>query len=73
METYITKTKVTKDGKIAIKLPFRPGQNVEMIVHKLEKIESANPYPLRGLPYRYEKPFESVAEDGWEALRVRVY
>jgi hypothetical protein len=69
METYIIKTKVTKDGKIAIKLPFRPGQKVEVIVRELEKTEPANPYPLRGLPYRYEKPFESVAEDDWEALQ----
>ncbi len=68
METYVTKTKVTKDGKIAIKLPFRPGQKVEVIVRDLEKKERANPYPLRGLPYRYDKPFESIAEDDWEAL-----
>jgi hypothetical protein len=30
--------------------------------------KSADPYPLRGLPYRYDKPFKSVAEDDWEAL-----
>jgi NAD(P)H-flavin reductase len=69
MDTYVTKTKVTKDGKIAIKLPFRPGQYVEVIVRNLPKKERANPYPLRGLPYRYEKPFESVAENDWEALK----
>ena len=25
-------------------------------------------YPLRGLPYRYDRPFDPVAEDEWEAL-----
>jgi hypothetical protein len=69
METYITKTTVTKDGKIAIKLPFRAGHVVEVVVRDLEKKDRVNPYPLRGLPYRYEKPFESVAENDWEALK----
>jgi hypothetical protein len=69
METYVIKTKVTKDGKIAIKLPFRPNQKVEVIVRELEKTESPNPYPLRGLPYRYDKPFESAAEDDWDVLK----
>lgn len=69
METFITKTTVTKDGKIAVKLPFRAGHIVEVVVRDLEKKERDNPYPLRGLPYRYDKPFESVAEEDWEALQ----
>lgn len=69
METFTTKTKVTKDGKIAIKLPFRAGHIVEVTVRDIDKKKLDNPYPLRGLPYRYEKPFESVAEDDWEALK----
>ena len=69
METYITKTTVTKDGKIAVKLPLRPGQKVEVTVRDLKKKNRTNPYPLRGLPYRYEKPFEGVAEGDWEVLK----
>ncbi len=69
METFITKTKVTKDGKIAIKLPFRPGHSVEVIVRDTEKKARPHSYPLRGLPYRYDKPFESVAAEDWEALK----
>jgi hypothetical protein len=69
METFTTKTTVTTDGKIAIKLPFRPGQKVEVTVRDLKKKNRANPYPLRGLSYRYEKPFEGVAEADWEALK----
>ncbi|MEW5941696.1 MAG: hypothetical protein AB1750_18695 [Chloroflexota bacterium] len=66
METYITTTQVTSDGKIVIKLPFRAGHLVEVIVREVEKKARVNPYPLRGLPYRYEKPFESVAKDDIE-------
>jgi len=69
METFITKATVAKDGKIAVKLPFRAGHIVEVVVRDLEKKERDNPYPLRGLPYRYDKPFESVAEEDWEALQ----
>ncbi len=31
--------------------------------------ERSGRYPLRGKPIRYVDPFESVAEDNWEALR----
>ncbi len=27
-----------------------------------------DPYPLRGEPYRYDRPFDPVAEDEWEAV-----
>lgn len=37
-------------------------KNYEVVFHP-------NPYPLRGQPYRYEKPFESVAEKDWDALK----
>jgi hypothetical protein len=69
METYITKTTVANDGKIVIKLPFRAGHLVEVVVRDVDKKVRVNPYPLRGLPYRYEKPFESVAKDDWEVLQ----
>jgi hypothetical protein len=69
MDTYVTTAQVTSDGKIIIKLPFRAGHLVEVIVRDVDKKVRANPYPLRGLPYRYEKPFESVAKDDWEVLQ----
>ena len=28
-----------------------------------------NPYPLRGIPVRYDRPFEPAAQDDWEALK----
>lgn len=69
MDTYTTTTQVTSDGKIVIKLPFRAGHLVEVVVREVDKKALVNPYPLRGLPYRYEKPFESVAKDDWEVLQ----
>lgn len=33
------------------------------------KLEDKDRYPLRGLPYRYDDPFEPVAIEDWEFLK----
>ena len=30
---------------------------------------AGNPYPLQGLPLKYDRPFDPVALDDWEALK----
>ena len=32
-------------------------------------IAAGDPYPLRGLPLRYDRPFDPVALEDWEALK----
>ena len=70
MESYNVKTRVLNDGVLTIKgLPFKSGEQVEIIIksqNRKEKLKNA--YSLRGKPFRYIDPFNSVAEDDWEAL-----
>ena len=71
MQACRIETKVTSDGTLTIKgLPFRAGELVEVIVrsHK-HRVAQGQSYPLCGKPVHYTKPFSSVAEGDWEALR----
>jgi hypothetical protein len=71
MQTYRTETKVSKDGTLTLKeLPFQPGAKVEVIVRSYElEAMPRQRYPLRGQPLCYDNPFESVAEDVWQAKK----
>jgi hypothetical protein len=70
MQAYRTETTISQDGKLSIKgLPFRKGDEVEVIV-LIQKRQTVNEcYPLRGKPVIYHQPFEGVAEDEWETLK----
>ncbi len=68
MQTYRIETTISKDGTISIKdLPFAKGDKVEILVRsrKRGKDQNREKYPLRGLPIKYTKPFDSVAENDW--------
>ncbi len=71
MKTYRVETTVSNDGTLTIEaLPFQAGDKVEVIVRSCEGKQKNGPgYPLRGQPIRYIEPFESVAEDAWDALK----
>lgn len=71
MQMYRVEATVSNDGTLTIKgVPFRAGDKVEVIVRSREYgKERSGRYPLRGKPIRYVDPFESVAEDDWEALK----
>lgn len=71
MQMYRVEATVSNDGTLTIKeVPFRAGDKVEVIVRSREREEErGGRYPLRGKPIRYVDPFESVAEDDWEALK----
>ena len=69
--TYRIKTTVSDDGIIVIKrLPFQSGEKVEIIIRtqKLQQKQN-NRYPLRGKAIRYIDPFESVAQEDWDAIK----
>ncbi len=71
METYSLETTISNNGTLIIKgLPFKIGDKVKVIVQICEhKQEQDNLYPLRGTPFNYIKPFESVAGKEWEVLK----
>lgn len=50
-------------------VPHR-GEKVEVIVKtRSQQKNRKNPYPLRGKPIHYEAPFDSVAENEWDAVK----
>jgi hypothetical protein len=70
IQTYRTETTLSSDGTLTIAgLPFRAGDKVQVVVCDRRALTSGERYPLRGKPIRYIGPFESVAEDEWEALK----
>lgn len=70
LQTYRTKAKVSKDGKVSIEgLPFQAGETVEVTIRRGKKRSRSAKYPLRGKPVIYRQPFKGVATGDWEALR----
>lgn len=71
MEAYKTAAKIGNRGQLRLSnLPFSAGEEVEVILLRLPKPardhEARSRYPLRGQPYRYERPLDPVAEDDWD-------
>jgi len=70
MQAYKTAAKIEQEGELRLlDLPFHAGDEVEVILLRREPERSQNPYPLRGLPIRYDDPMEPVAEDDWDVLQ----
>jgi hypothetical protein len=71
MQTYHIESIVSADRVLTIRgVPFRSGERVQVIVVRLSnQSKGANRYPLRGKPYLYTAPFDSVAENDWDALK----
>jgi len=69
-QTFRTKTRITKGGKLSIKgLPFRAGESVEVTVRRGKNSTRAARYPLLGKPLIYRHPFKGAATSDWEAMR----
>jgi hypothetical protein len=64
-------TTLQEDGRLTIdRLPFQAGQRVEVIISPRSGAPGTNnPEPLRGTPVRYDRPFEPVAADEWDAQK----
>ena len=62
---YRCDARIDEIGHLRIsELPFHPGDEVEVIVRtRRPQPDSKDRYPLRGLPYRYDRPTDPVAED----------
>ncbi|HVG10991.1 MAG TPA: hypothetical protein VNM67_25025 [Thermoanaerobaculia bacterium] len=71
MQAYKTAAKIEREGELRLlDLPFHAGDEVEVILLRRQTTQpGGNPYPLRGLPIRYDDPTEPVAEEDWEALQ----
>jgi len=70
MQAYKTVAKIEQEGELRLlDLPFHAGEEVEVILLRREPERlQKNPYPLRGVPIRYDGPTEPVAEDDWDVL-----
>ncbi|HJZ89310.1 MAG TPA: hypothetical protein VKE40_00460 [Gemmataceae bacterium] len=64
-------TTLQEDGRLVVEsLPFHAGQSVEVIIlPRPGGSRTSSPEPLRGLPVRYDRPFDPVAESEWDASR----
>jgi hypothetical protein len=64
MQSYRVETTVSEKGTLVIKdIPFSVGEHVEVIVREMELSSPGDSrYPLRGTPYEFHQPFDSVAE-----------
>ncbi len=65
-----TETKVEPNGTIILRgLPFPAGDKVVVVITTDSAKNNQTPnYSLRGLPVKYQRPFDSVGENEWEAL-----
>lgn len=70
-QAYRIRSQVSSDGTLKLEnLPFRPGEDVEVIVLAEERrSRTERLYPLRGKPLTYEGPTAPVAESDWQALK----
>lgn len=71
MSEYHSEAVVKNNGTITLDgLPFKEGEKVDVVVRTHETKESnGEKYSLRGTLLRYDRPFDSVAESDWDALK----
>ena len=71
MLAYSIEKVIAQNGTVQLEaLPFAPGEVVEVII--LARKPSPKPAPAPVLKHsvlKYDKPFEPVADDDWDALR----
>ena len=66
------KATVDEHGEVRLtKLPFRPGESVDIIVQPHSAQRSGDvKFPLRGTAIEYHQPTDPVALGEWEAPRL---
>lgn len=70
MKTFRTAAVVDPERQVHLRgLPFDPGEEVEVVLQGREEPAGAERYPLRGVPVRYDEPFEPVTAGDWDAVR----
>ena len=67
LTTFKTNANVAKNGTLTVVgLPFKSGEQVEVTLELLvEHSNVQDRYPLRGKPYRYDRPLDGVVFDEW--------
>lgn len=69
---FTVRTEAGDEGVVSVRgLPLAKGERIEVKIRRLLRLPtSSNPYPLRGLPYKYDSPFEpAVPAEEWDALK----
>ncbi len=70
MDIFRIEKTIPKSRAITLKVPFRAGEKVEVVVKPRKRTRSHNKrYPLRGKVIRYIGPFDPVAQSDWEATK----
>lgn len=71
MQAIRIEATIGENGEVRLtKLPFKAGEQVEVIVLPREmRAGIADRFPLRGVPIEYDRPTDPVAEEDWGALR----
>jgi hypothetical protein len=70
LPVHRVETTLKQDGTLTIdRLPFQAGQAVEVIVVPRAIPNGTVAGSLRGTAVRYDRPFDPVAEDEWDATR----
>ena len=72
VSTFTVRKEVGADGVVTVRgLPLKEGERVEVDIKRpLRLPKSSERYPLRGLPHKYDSPFEpAVPADEWDACR----
>ena len=71
MDTMHLAVRVEPDGSIVLRnLPFKPGEELHVVVSKPEAAAVLDWRSLRGMITRYDDPFAPAASpDDWEALQ----
>lgn len=67
MATFKTRADLAANETLTVVgLPSKSGEKVEVTIEPIEEVqEEKERYPLRGKPYKYDRPFEGVALDDW--------
>jgi hypothetical protein len=69
MSVHVAEATVDSFGRIVLdRLPFEPGEKVEVIVRSHDRVERLSA-DLRDSVLRYDRPFVPAAESDWESSR----
>jgi hypothetical protein len=70
MNAIRIETTVDEHGDVHLKkLPFPAGEAVEVTVVAKVSRQPVSEFPLRGVPIKYDRPTDPVAEDDWDAVQ----
>ncbi|MEO8035384.1 MAG: hypothetical protein ABI837_13190 [Acidobacteriota bacterium] len=69
MKEHKVRVVVMADGRVVVEgVPVVAGQSVEVII-RIDELPRPQ-YPLRGLPIRYDRPFEpAILDEEWDSSK----